>query len=131
MKLLSRSKGEIAMLKVQLKIHEKNLVCSIPTNNELYYDLIIDNPNNSGEIARAQVKYCNRMHEKHLQLRLDSNNSKRIFYRSTDIDIVLVYIPKLDVILKYEKKHFHRRKRIQINLDNPKSKWHYKRYIWN
>lgn len=131
--LKSRSKGEIAVLKVQLRCYEKNLVVSLPTNNEIYYDIIIDNPNNATELKRAQIKYCNRKssdNKKNLELILGDKKSKRIYYLKTDIQWILVYIPQLDVVLKYEQKQFHRKKTIQINLTNPSSIWYYKKYIW-
>ena len=131
MKLSTRSKGEIAMLKVQLKAYEKNLVVSFPTNNEIYYDLIIDNPKNSKELKRSQVKYCNKKHGKNgLEIMLNNPSSKRIFYRHTDIDWLLVFLPSKDVILKYEQKYFHRKKRIYINLKQERSRWFYKHFIW-
>jgi PD-(D/E)XK endonuclease len=130
MKLSSRSKGEIAFLKVQIKIYEKNLVPNFPDSNELYYDLILDDPKDSSKLARCQIKYCNRLHGNNLELRLDDKKSKRIHYLKTDIKYLLVYIPKVDKVLKYEQEHFHRKKRLTINLINVKSKWHYERFLW-
>ncbi len=130
MKLLSRSKGEIAMLKVQLKAHEKNLVCSLPSNNELYYDLIIDNPQNARGLQRVQVKYCNRKHGNNIELMLGNPRSKRIHYLKSDVNTILVYLVSKDIVLKYDQKHFHRKKQLQINLNNSKSKWFYKKFIW-
>jgi hypothetical protein len=126
--LNSRTKGEIGQLKIQLRAAELNLISSIPTT-EVYYDLILDNYKTK-EIYRAQIKYCNRKHGKNLEIRLDNRSSKRIFYRHTDINWLLIFIPAKDVILKYEKKYFHRKSRIDINLVDPKSKWYYKNFIW-
>ena len=77
--LLSRSKGQIALLKVQLKLYEKNLVAAIPTNNEIFYDIIIDNPRNSKEMVRAQIKFCNRKKGTNLELRLDNSANHKTF----------------------------------------------------
>ena len=131
MKLSTRSRGQIAMLKVQLRAAEKELLCNIPTNNEIYYDLILDNYKTK-EISRIQVKFCNRRcsANKNLELRLDNKRSKRIYYKSTDINWVLVYCPKIDKILKYEKEHFHRRKSLTINIKDVNSKWHWKKFEW-
>jgi hypothetical protein len=130
MKLSSRSKGEIASLKVQIKIYEKNLVPNFPDNNELYYDVIIDDPLDSSKLARCQIKYCNRLHGNNLELRLDNQRTKRIHYLKTDIKYLLVYIPKFDKVLKYEQEHFHRKKRLTINLNEVDSPWYYEKFIW-
>ncbi len=111
------------MLKVQLRCYEKNLVASLPTNDELYYDLIIDDPKDSSQLARCQIKYCNRLHGNNLELRLDNKKSKRIHYLKTDIKYLFVYIPKIDKVLKYEQKHFHRKKRLTINMKDIDSPW--------
>ena len=130
MKLSNRSKGQIAALKVQLRACEKEMLINIPSNNDIHYDVILDNYKTK-QIIRAQIKFCNRLHgKKNLELRLDSRTTKRIFYRYTDIDLLLVYIPKKDVVLSYGKKFFHRKKRLEINLSNPNSKWFYKNFIW-
>lgn len=130
MKLSSRSKGEIASLKVQIRIYEKNLVPNFPDSNELYYDVILDNPKNSSELARCQIKYCNRLHGNNLELRLDNKSSKRIHYLKTDIKYLLVYLPSVDKVLRYEKQHFHRKKRLTININDVSSPWHYSKFVW-
>jgi len=130
MKLSSRSKGEIACLKVQIKIYEKNLVPNYPDSNELYYDIIIDDPKDSRKLARCQIKYCNRLHGQNLELRLDNKKSKRVHYLKTDIKYLLVYVAQKDVVLKYEQKFFHRKKQIQINLNDEKSPWFFRKFLW-
>jgi len=131
MKLSSRSRGQIAVLKVQLRACEKEWLCNIPINNEIYYDLILDHFKTK-EIVRVQIKYCNRRvsTNKNLELRLDNKRSKRIYYKDTDINWILVYVPKIDKILKYEKPHFHRKKSLTINLDKVDSPWHYSKFVW-
>lgn len=129
--LNSRNKGEIGQLKIQIRAAELNLIASLPST-EVYYDLILDNYNTK-EIYRAQIKWCNRKrsgNKNNLELSLSNKRSKRIFYKKSDINLILVYLPCKDVILKYEQEHFHRKKFITINLTNPTSKWYYKRYIW-
>lgn len=126
--LNSRSKGEIGQLKIQIRAAELNLIASIPTT-EVYYDLILDDFSTKN-IKRAQIKWCNRLHGNNLELRLDSHKSKRIFYKHTDIDWLLVFLPQKNVILKYEKQHFHRKSRLTINLNDVKSPYHFSRFIW-
>ncbi len=131
MKLFSRSKGQLAQLKVQIMAMNKNYSCSIPTNAESPYDIIIDN--NKGIISRAQIKYCNRKSSRSknaLELALFNTDSKRKHYLKENIDLLLVFLPRCDSILCYEPKFFHRKSRIQINLTNKQSKWYYKKYLW-
>lgn len=127
MKLSTRSKGEIAQLKVQLVAAGKNLPCSLPFNVDSFYDLLLDD---KGKISRVQIKYCNRKHDDHLELRLDSPRSNRKHYSNKDVDLLLVFLPSKDVVLAYGPKKFHKKKVIQINLKDPNSKHYYKNYIW-
>lgn len=127
--LTSRAKGQIAILKVQLRANHKDLLVSVPIDQELYYDLILDGYK-SKKIIRAQVKYCNRKNGNNLELNLGNKKSKRIYYSKSDIDWILCYLPQKDVILKFEQCHFHRKKTITINLNNPKSEWYFEKFIW-
>ena len=131
-KLLTRTRGQIAVLKVQLKATELGWLVNVPLNNEIYYDLVLDNFK-SKELKRVQIKYCNRRtsrNKNNLELNLTSRCSKRIFYKKTDIDWILVFIPEKDVVLKYEQEHFHRKKTLTINLVDKDSVYHYGRYVW-
>ena len=125
--LKTRSKCDIALLKVQLAAADKDFRCSKPTNDECFYDLVIDSHK---KIWRAQVKYCNHVDKNNFQLRLDNKKSKRIFYSKSLIDIVLVYLSSKDVVLKYDQKLFHKKRRITINVNDPKSEWHYLKFLW-
>ncbi len=132
MKLFSRSKGIIAQLKVELAAAQKNLPVSIPTNPDSNYDILVDS---GGVISRAQIKYCNRAHSGNskdylLELRLDNKAAHRKYYNKKDIDILLVFLPKLDIILKYGPDKFHKKKQIHINLKNEKSPHYFGKYLW-
>jgi hypothetical protein len=121
-------KGEIAQLKVMLRATEKNYMVSRP-NTDCHYDLVID----TGKLTRVQIKYCNRKshgRESQLELRLDNTESNRKYYDRKDIDIILVYVPKIEKILMFESKRFHRKKTIHINLANKNSKHYYEKFIW-
>ena len=128
-KLHSRSKGKIAELKIELAATQKGYIVSHP-HVDCYYDLILDPGTKKSDIFRAQIKYCNRLHGNNLELRLDSRNGKRLHYSGSWIDVILVYVPKIDRILIYNQKHFHKKNRLTINLNNKNSKWYYERYLW-
>jgi hypothetical protein len=129
MKLKNYSKGQIAQLKIQLMAAKKNLLCSLPTVGATRYDLIMDN---KGTLSRTQIKYCNRKASRVkncLELQL-YNKAFRNFYSRSEIDLLLVFIPKLDIILKFEADEFHKRKTIFIHLTDEKSNFYYKNFIW-
>lgn len=129
MRLSSKSRGQIAQLKIELESANRGYVISRPSV-DCYYDVLIDTVKS---IIRCQIKYCNRRsssNKANLELRLDNHGTKRIFYSKTMVDYIFVYLPQKDIILKYEQKQFHRKKTIQINLTNPSSKWHFSKFIW-
>lgn len=132
MRLSSKNKGEIAQLKIQLEAARRNIISSIPTT-EVSYDILLDSRNN---IKRAQIKYCNGVDNKNKNcLRINlcdygKTKSKRKYYTSYEIDILLVFVPKLNRILAYNPVFFHKRKRIYINLKDKNSKYYWKKFIW-
>ena len=127
----SWSKGEFAQLKVQLKAAEKGFAVSIPTTPEKY-DLIIDD---GKELFRTQIKYCSRVYfcknknKNRIDLKLSSDVSHRNHYSDEEIDVVLVYVQKLDTVLRYESKHFHKKRLLYIHFSK-KSKWYWEKFIW-
>jgi len=129
MKLSSRARGQIAQLKIELEANSKGYIISRPSV-DCYYDILIDTVKS---LVRAQIKFCNRKtsgNKQNLELRLDNHGTKRIFYTKTMVDWILVFLPLKNVILKFEKNKFHRRKTITINLTREKSPNFYKKYIW-
>ena len=116
------------MLQCQLRAAELGYITSLPVS-EVVYDILVDT---NKKILKTQVKYCNRkkISENYLELRLSNPQSKRFFYLDTQIDMLLVFIPQKNTVLKYDPQIFHRRRTLQINLINKKSKWFYERYIW-
>lgn len=129
--LKTRSRGEIAQLKVQLACAERNFLYGLPQTSECFYDILIDDCKNK-KVYRAQIKFCNRKgkNKQNLQLRLDNKGSKRIYYTKSMVDWVLVYVSEKDIILKYEHEHFHRKTTITINLVDKNSRFYYEKFIW-
>lgn len=128
MSLTSRSKSQIAELQVQLAANHKNFFVSKPLSNDLRYDLIIDT---GKKIFRTQVKYVNRKKGDNLELLIERKHNNSFCYVDTEIDLILIYCPIIDEILAFYPEKFHDKKRIFINLNNPKSKKHYRHYLWN
>src|SRR5260221_1887316 len=129
-KLSTSSRGIIAQLQVELRAHNKGYFTSKPQSDLLPYDLIIDTGNT---LLKAQIKFCNRLScgNKHrLELKLYNEQSNRPFYSKADIDVILVFVPKINNILIYNSKDFNRKKTISINLSNKNSQYYYEKYIW-
>jgi hypothetical protein len=128
MKLATCFKGIKAQLRVELAAAEKGYLVSIPTSHSCIYDILLDD---GKKIKKCQIKYCNRIgHRDHLEVPLFNQASKRKFYKRTDIDILFVYIPIHDVILKYNSHFFDKKGTFPINLKNKESKYFWKKYIW-
>ena len=116
-------KGEIAHLKVQLRAAEKGVVVSRPTT-EVRYDFVLDD---GKSLRRAQVKWGgsrspNSENAVCVDLRKDGGRrGKRRKYLSTEIDVLLVYVPELDRVLVFNSEHFHNKSNIMIRLAPTKS----------
>lgn len=102
-------KGQVAMLKVQLRANELGATVSLPTV-EGRYDLIVDL---QGRLYRAQVKYAGAVTKNgargsvHLSLRKDTRGNKRTkLYRKEEVDVLLVYLPKIDEVLWIDPEFF-------------------------
>jgi hypothetical protein len=95
---ISKFKGQIAQLKVELRAAEKGFVASKPTT-DARYDLVIDE---NGELKRAQVKYAGRSFKGKVALQLQrktsSKTSSKRSYSKDEIDLVLLYVPRTDAI---------------------------------
>lgn len=135
-KIFSKHKGKIAQLLVELEAAKKNLTVSVPTTENCIYDLIF---HDGKTLSKVQIKYCGKKTNKErpnsIQLRLASTNTNslqgaRPYYTKEDIDLLLVYVPKIDTILKYGPELFHKKTYLEINLENPDSKYYWKKHIW-
>lgn len=130
MKLNNLSKGQIGQLKVELRANELGFSVSRPTF-DLRYDMILDDK--KGNLCRVQIKYCDTewQHSErknyHDLLSLELKNNK---YSNKDIDLLLVYVPRLDKILAFGPKLFHNKNRMKINLKNKNSKHYFKKFLW-
>ena len=128
MDLNNNSKGQIAQLKCQLRAAEKNIITSLPLV-PARYDLALDIDN---KIIRAQIKYCDaKDHSKNtLILRLERKHLGQKSYDKNDIDLLLVFIPRIDKVLVFYPNQFHKISKIRINLKNPKSYNYWGKFIW-
>jgi len=121
----TNNKGQLAVLKIQQRAMEKDFIVSIPTT-ESVYDLLIEN---NGKILKIQCKYGDGKVSK------DSEGSVRIemarktaltkykhdTYSSKDIDLVLVYVPKIDKILCFGPEQFENKRMLCVRIEKPKN----------
>lgn len=121
----TNDKGEYALLKVKQLALERNITLSQPTMPSRRYDLIVD----CGErLVRAQVKYAdakitNASGSVYLNLRKVTRGNKpgKQFYTAEEIDVLLVYLPKIDRILWLKAEHFHCKSAIAIRFEPTKN----------
>lgn len=101
--MTTQQRGEIAQLKVQLRAAEKGFIVSLPTL-DCRYDLIID----TGErLLRAQVKWgagasvnSNSVIVSLKRWAGDKRWESRT-YQPEEVDLLLVYIPRVDKVLAF------------------------------
>lgn len=121
----TNDKGEYALLKVKQLALERGICLSAPTMANCRYDLIVD----CGErLVRAQVKYADGITSGatgciQLNLRKVTRGNKRgkMCYTKDEVDVLLVYVPKIDKVLWLEATHFHGKQGIVIRFEPSKN----------
>lgn len=111
--------GEYAIAKVVMRAIEKGVVVFKPII-ECRVDLVLDD---GFKLYRAQVKYAGRTATKSqgavpLPLSKWRNGGRSItpYYTATEIDVLLVYVRKIDRILWFGPEIFDGRKNLQIRI---------------
>jgi hypothetical protein len=117
--------GEYAIAKVVLRAIEKGVGVSRPIV-ECRYDLVVDD---GLKLYRTQVKYAGGSSPKQCQgaisvgLRKWRNDGRAIIpcYTAKEIDLLLVYVQRIDRILWLGPEVFDGRGRLQIRLEPPRN----------
>lgn len=118
-------KGQIAVCRVLERAAELGWIASIPFT-EARYDLVLDQ--GDGKLLRVQVKYCDsKQRNSQCSVRLDlrkecRNNGKVKTYSSSEIDVILVYIPQVQKICWLRTELFHGKNQISIRLSESRNK---------
>jgi hypothetical protein len=114
----SNDKGEIALLKVEIRAAEQGIVVLKPTTSHRRYDIVLDC---GGRFYRAQVKWAGSKSVKAadsflLDLRKVTRGGQqsKLFYSQDEIDVVLVYLPNLDKVLWLGPEIFHGRENLTL-----------------
>jgi hypothetical protein len=113
--------GEYAIAKVLQRAIEKNVTVHRPLI-ECRYDLVLDD---GLKLYRTQVKYAGRSSPKQCQgvvplgLRKWRNGGRSVtlFYSATEIDLLLVYVRRIDKILWFGPEVFDGRQNLQIRVE--------------
>ncbi len=118
----TNAKGELAMLQVQLRALEVGAFLSKPVREACRYDLIVDW---QGQLYRAQVKYCDRASSHStgaVALRAGNitRSKKATFpcYTAEEVDILLVYVPKMNEVLWLPPAQFDGKQNISIRYQS-------------
>jgi hypothetical protein len=118
----THQKGEIAQLKVQLRAAEKGIVLSKPVVDSRY-DFILDD---GFKLERVQVKYASGKaphSQGSVKINLKSWEGRKLRrrYCANEVDALLVYIPQMDQVLRFEASIFCERASFTVRLEPAKN----------
>jgi hypothetical protein len=111
-------KAEIAMVKVCMRALQLGAFVSKPVFEGARYDYIIEI---GGKLYRAQVKYADGKHRSisgavEVNLRKQIKKNRNHPYDENEIDVLLVYVPKIDRICWFGPEIFSGKQGISIRL---------------
>jgi PD-(D/E)XK endonuclease len=111
-------KAEIAMLKVNLRALELGAVVSKPIFEGGRYDYVIET---NGKLYRAQVKYADGKTSYssgavQVNLRRQIKKNRSHPYDESEIDVLLVYVPKIDKVCWFGPEVFNQRHNLSIRI---------------
>ena len=118
----THQKGEIAQLRVQLRAAEKGVILSKPLIDSRY-DFILDD---GKKLERVQVKYANGRwpnSQGSIRINLKSWEGRKLHrrYGSDEVDALLVYIPQIDEVLRFETNIFCERSGFTVRIEPAKN----------
>ncbi|MEK7168401.1 MAG: group I intron-associated PD-(D/E)XK endonuclease [Patescibacteria group bacterium] len=121
MVITTNIKGQLAVSKAELRAFELGYIPSRPLYDSRY-DLIIDK---NQKLIRIQVKYGNGKSSNSqgaIVVKLDyENRTKEHFeYKSTEVDALVVYIPKIDKLCYFPLEIFEGKRKLTIRIEKPK-----------
>jgi hypothetical protein len=116
-------KAEIAMMKVLMRALQVGAFVSKPIFEGSRYDYIIER---DGKLYRAQVKYADGKHKRtvgavQVNLRKQIKKNRNCPYNDSEIDVLLIYVPKLDKICWFGPDVFCGRQNLSIRISPSKN----------
>ena len=115
-----KQKGNYAEAKVELAALEKGWIISRPMS-VARYDLILDD---GKKLHRVQVKYAGQGDKNSSgAVKFSANNGPHSpeCYTKDEVDLILVYIPQIDKVVRIDPEHFHGKTACAIRLEPPKN----------
>lgn len=111
-------KADLARLKIEMRALELGVICSRPVVEGTRYDLILDA---EGRLYRAQVKYGDGRTPKvkgavYVNLRKEIRKEKNRPYSQDEIDVLLIYLPKVDKICWFGPEIFNAKGSLSIRI---------------
>src|SRR5215813_12684702 len=111
-------KAEIAMMKVGIRALQVGAFVSKPIFEGARYDYIIER---DGKLYRAQVKYADGKHKRtvgavQVNLRKQIKKDKNYPYNESEIDVLLIYVPKIDKICWFGPEIFSGKQNLSIRI---------------
>jgi PD-(D/E)XK endonuclease len=118
----THQKGEIAQLKVQLRAAEKGVILSKPLIDSRY-DFVLDD---GQRLERVQVKYASGRAQNSrgsIKVNLKSWEGRKLRrrYCTDEVDALLVYIPQIDKVLRFEAGFFCERESFIVRIQPAKN----------
>ena len=119
---VTQQKGEIAQIKVMLRALEKGVVLSKPLI-ESRYDFILDD---GQKLERVQDKYANGKWSNsqgsvRISLKSWEGRKMRRRYSTSEVDALLVYVPQIDEVLRFEANIFCERAGFTVRIEPAKN----------
>jgi len=119
---LTHQKGEIAQLKVMLRAAEKGVVLNRPLVASRY-DFVLDD---GEKLERVQVKYASgkaQNSEGSVKVNLKSWEGRKLRrrYCANEVDALLVYLPQIDRVLRFEADFFCERESFVVRIEPAKN----------
>ncbi|MDP1760581.1 MAG: group I intron-associated PD-(D/E)XK endonuclease [Candidatus Woesebacteria bacterium] len=114
-------KGQLAVSKAEMRAFELGFIPSRPLYDSRY-DLIIDDHKS---LIRIQVKYANGKSTNSqgvIVVKLDYENRKKdnFTYNGSEVDALVVYIPKIDRLCYFPLKIFEGKRKLSVRIEKPK-----------
>lgn len=122
MKDTTNKKGDTAVFKVLLESSNKGYIASKPMSESARYDLILDH---NGRLYRTQIKYADGISghsEGVVRVCLEKVYKNKTLRYGDDIDLLLVYIPKIEKICAFKSDIFNGKSNLYIRYEQAKNK---------
>lgn len=116
----SNRKGELAVFKMQIRALELGFIPSIPSII-CRYDALIDD---GSKVWRVQVKYANGKPSNTsgsvvVKLEYNDRSHHSYTYKDTEVDALVVYIPRIDRLCWFPPSIFSGKKRLSVRISSP------------